>query len=288
MLDFLNETTYSNDSLANGDFLSTIGSMISDHDSEPGEGLLEEIDNDLLEVIGDEPEQEEQPSEVVDEIDEEEQPEEDHKIDPAIMAYLFDREPEGEGAPNIINTRNAVGSLGNIPTGLDWLKTKTKNVNISNLNPSISKYLNTLPERIKRSFVATSGNDDKHTKRSKHYSNDALDLRYDDEAYDYMMSDPLFKKMGLKMLPPDHGTAKHLHIESRQFGGAIASTMQQKYTGLNNPSHSEMFFPMKGANTFRGLDNNQPVLVTDGSKYKVLKGKQDTATFNGNVYEKRL
>jgi hypothetical protein len=67
-----------------------------------------------------------------------------------------------------------------------------------------------------------------------------------------------------------------------------ADDYETQRIGLNNPNYNTAVFNMKGINTFRGLDNHQPVMVTDGSKYKVLYGPQDTAKFNGKVYEKRL
>jgi hypothetical protein len=75
-----------------------------------------------------------------------------------------------------------------------------------------------------------------------------------------------------------------------QFGGdtLYANDYETQRIGLNNPNYNTAVFNTKGSNTFRGLDNHQPVAVTDGSKYKVLYGPQDTAKFSGKVYEKRL
>lgn len=76
-----------------------------------------------------------------------------------------------------------------------------------------------------------------------------------------------------------------------EFGGQntlYADTYEQQRIGLNNPNYNTAVFNTKGTNTFRGLDNHQPVAVTDGSKYKVLYGPQDTAKFTGKVYEQKM
>jgi hypothetical protein len=75
-----------------------------------------------------------------------------------------------------------------------------------------------------------------------------------------------------------------------QNGGntLYAETYNQQRIGLNDPNYNTAIFNTKGTNTFRGLDNYQPVMVTDGSKYKVLNGPQDTAKFSGKVYEHKL
>jgi hypothetical protein len=211
--DFLKETTYTNDSLANGDFTQMLEQMLLAKDTEPGEGLIdgaseeEEIDDGQTEVIQNEEEQEQ----------EEESPivEEDEEIDPELMDYLFSDTLSKETSNNFRNSVN----LPENNSGISWLKTKTKNVNLKGLDASISKYLESLPDNLRTALIATSGNDDNHTKNSKHYSNDAIDLRFNQDAYDYMMSDPSFKHSGLKLLSPNHGTAKHLHIEKMQMGG---------------------------------------------------------------------
>lgn len=76
-----------------------------------------------------------------------------------------------------------------------------------------------------------------------------------------------------------------------QFGGnntLYADTYEQQRIGLNDPNYNTAVFNTKGTNTFRGLDSYEPVAVTDGSKYKVLHGPEDTAKFNGQVYEQKL
>lgn len=76
----------------------------------------------------------------------------------------------------------------------------------------------------------------------------------------------------------------------RQSGGraTIATTPESQFVGLNVDGLDELILPLSGKNTIRGLDNYQPVAVTDGFKYKVLMGPEDTEQFNGTVYEKRL
>ena len=71
--------------------------------------------------------------------------------------------------------------------------------------------------------------------------------------------------------------------------GYTARTPQEQHEGLNNPNYQTMQFPMQGSNTFRGLDNGQPVRITDSKgKTKILRGNQHTDTFQGDVFEQRL
>ena len=98
---------------------------------------------------------------------------------------------------------------------LSWLKTKNDNVNIKNTSLKISQYLNSLPPQLKAQALATSGSDGVgvHSKNSKHFSGNALDLRYNKNLYNYIINDPIFKRAGLKILNSNHGTAPHIHIE---------------------------------------------------------------------------
>lgn len=82
----------------------------------------------------------------------------------------------------------------------------------------------------------------------------------------------------------------YIHEKKMQTGGntLYADTYEQQRIGLNNPNYNTAVFSTKGTNTFRGLDSYEPVAVTDGSKYKVLYGPQDTAKFSGKVYEQKL
>jgi hypothetical protein len=96
-----------------------------------------------------------------------------------------------------------------------------------------------------------------------------------DSAWDYQPYNDYYK-------PP-------IHEAKLQNGGTLyANDYETQRIGLNNPNFDTAVLNLKGKNTIRGLDNYEPVAVTDGSKYQVLHGPQDTAKFNGKVYEKRL
>jgi hypothetical protein len=78
------------------------------------------------------------------------------------------------------------------------------------------------------------------------------------------------------------------YIGMKQRGGMVANTRKAQNYGLNNPDYDQMYFPNEGFQTFRGLDNGEPVHVQDQrGKYRVLTGPNDTDTFYGNVFEKR-
>lgn len=92
-----------------------------------------------------------------------------------------------------------------------WNK-KAASVNVANLNSNIIQYLDTLPQSVQERILATSGNDSGHAKTSRHYNNNALDLRYDDTIWQYVAKDPNRLKFGLTLIDPDHGSAKHIHL----------------------------------------------------------------------------
>jgi hypothetical protein len=132
------------------------------------------------------------------------------------LSYAID----GGDASSVLNmvmadevNENWSGSTGlNIPV-------KSDNVNLGGVTPTLTGYVNSLTKRFGSKILATSGNDQKHAPGSKHYSGNALDLRYFPEVHEYIAKDPVAKKLGLKVLPPKHGTAPHTHIEKRQYGG---------------------------------------------------------------------
>ena len=112
------------------------------------------------------------------------------------------------------------GLKDNPTSSATWLKKKDSSVNLEGMSGRILSYLETLPETLRDKLLATSGNDsDVHVKGSKHYKGSALDLRFDKDVYEYLKNDPNFKNSGLSVLDPNHGTAPHLHIEEKMFGG---------------------------------------------------------------------
>ncbi len=96
---------------------------------------------------------------------------------------------------------------------------KSPNVNVANTDNRLTNYLNRLPADLKKKAVITSGNDQQHAKGSLHYNNKALDLRYFPEIHDYIKNDPLAQRMGISVLDPNHGTAKHTHVQVKKYGG---------------------------------------------------------------------
>lgn len=283
--DYLKETTFSKDLEQQEQMIDYLSNRSTEQTDD-----IQDVDPDLVEIMAQEPEDEpeEAPAEEQEQFDFDK--EEDDNTDMELLSFLFsEKEGDAEGAGNLRNT-NRVVNINDVPNGLEWLKAKSANVKFQSLDQNISKYLNTLPDNLRKGLVATSGNDDKHAKGSKHYDNQAIDLRFDDKVYNFIQNDPVFQQLGLKVLDPNHGTAPHIHIEKKQFGGKtlFADSEEVQRIGLNDPNYNKAVLNLVGTNTIRGLDNNQPVAVTDGSKYKVLKNKYDTAKFHGKVYEQKL
>jgi hypothetical protein len=78
------------------------------------------------------------------------------------------------------------------------------------------------------------------------------------------------------------------YLGTRRLGG-MATTPQAQHEGLNNENFESMYFPMRGENEFRGLDDGTPVYLEDErGKKKVLKGKHHKTIMRGNVYEKKM
>ena len=92
-----------------------------------------------------------------------------------------------------------------------WNK-KAASVNVANLNTNIIQYLDTLPQGIQDRILATSGNDSGHAKTSRHYSNRAIDLRFDQDVWNHIEKDPNRLKYGLTLIDPNHGSGKHIHL----------------------------------------------------------------------------
>ncbi len=84
------------------------------------------------------------------------------------------------------------------------------------------------------------------------------------------------------------GTSIKSYIK-HQTGG-YAGTEREQYEGLNNPNYDEMIFPMEGYNTFRGLDNGQPVHLQEPIQEieLFLMGPKDTAKMHGTVKESKV
>lgn len=61
---------------------------------------------------------------------------------------------------------------------------------------------------------ANDQSDNLNRQNSLHRKGSAIDLTYNESLYNFLLNDPDFNKR-YKVVPPDHGTAKHIHIELR-------------------------------------------------------------------------
>jgi hypothetical protein len=130
---------------------------------------------------------------------------------------------------------------------------------------------------------------------SFHLTGDAVDLR-PNKNLDAFLSSPQGKQFmamqGYEIVDErSKRSGAHWHLEpvKRKFGGRVAKTPNQKFVGLNDNSIDELFIPLQGTNTIRGLDNFEPVQVIDENGMEaVLYGPEDTIQMSGSVKEKRL
>ena len=91
-------------------------------------------------------------------------------------------------------------------------KVKSNSVKLGSLNENIIRYIDSLPSDVQERILATSGNDSGHSKTSRHYHNNAIDLRFDDKVWSSIEKDPNRLKFGLSLINPNHGTGKHIHL----------------------------------------------------------------------------
>lgn len=133
--------------------------------------------------------------------------------DEFVIDFLFDD-------PNLSPEANAVH---NIFTP----RLKSKGVNYEGVTSQIKDYLGSLPEEYRSKIVITSGADGTHAKNSKHYSGQAVDLRYDQGLHEYIAKTA--GDFGLKTINPFHGTAPHTHLQVMQMGGFNIGDWQDPY-----------------------------------------------------------
>jgi len=292
--EYLQETTYTNDLAQQEKMLGYLQEQAasSQQDSDYDLG-----DEDLIELLTQEDEDEPTPIEAKDEGDIDpdfDEPEIDD-TDMDIMSFILgERDGEGGGMASLARTKNVVN----------------QSLSDQGLNPHVNQLYNQLQSKYQVGNLGTWGDSDHQNRKSDHNTGDAIDLSFGgdqvkrQEVVNDLMKDPKTKYIisNGKIWNPNKSqdwrpyTGKdphtsHIHVSvNRQFGGKTlyADSEETLRRGLNDNAYDQAHLKLKGTNVIRGLDNNQPVAVTDGSKYKVLTGPQDTAKFKGNVYEKRL
>lgn len=127
--------------------------------------------------------------------------------------FLSNYYNENEGKTGLLNM------ILNDDTDNENLNVKSNKVNLANVDMTLTGYVNSLTQKFGNKVLVTSGNDQKHAPNSRHYKGEALDLRYSPEVHKYIANDPIAKELGINVLPPNHGTAPHTHIQRKQYGG---------------------------------------------------------------------
>ena len=127
-----------------------------------------------------------------------------------------------------------------------WAK-KSQGVNVESLDKNILSYLNTLEPEYQEMLLATAGSDGKHSKTSRHYKNQAIDLRHNDKLWERVSKDPNRIKYGVTLLDPNHGTAPHIHF-------SVGQGSENKSDVWLDP-HSEKAYAMVG--NMKPIDSQQ-------------------------------
>lgn len=124
--------------------------------------------------------------------------------------------------------------------GFIWQK-KDPNIDTSKLNPALTKFISGLPKELQSEVLVTDTyHSDAHSKNSRHYNNNAVDLRFSQKLYDWSLTpegSSWRKQNSITLLDPNHGTAKHLHFS---FGTGAENL--QDVSGLYGPDeHSSQY-----------------------------------------------
>lgn len=153
-------------------------------------------------------------------------------------------------------------------TDLSWVKKKSQNVNLEGLNPSLKQYLNSLPDGLRKGVLVTSGNDDDHASDSLHYSNNAVDLRFDQNLYNHIINDNIAKRMGITTINPNHGTAKHIHLQFKQLkSGGILDKEGMKVYGEKDKSEDIFMFDKKNGELIGEMRYGERIFDQKASKF---------------------
>lgn len=134
-----------------------------------------------------------------------------------------------------IQTFKEAGTVTEDPGGFIWQK-KDPNIDTSKLNPALTAFISGLPKNLQSEVLVTDTyHSGAHSKNSRHYGNDAVDLRYSDNIYKWSLTPEgsnWRKQNNITLLQPDHGTAKHLHFSFGQ-----GSENKDDVSGLYGDDH---------------------------------------------------
>lgn len=213
-------------------------------------------------------------------------------FDDNFLNFLFSSDLNKKGPVTFDEPQDAPEVYGNINfkegVSSEGLKPKAQQI-LSGLTDMVGDVTVTSGLRSASQNVNAGG-----AKKSFHLTGDAVDLRPTPGLDNFLSSEQGRKyiaSQGYEIIDERNrkGHGAHWHLEPKyQFGG-VAQTSEEQYTGLNDPSFDEMYFPMRGINVFRGLDNGQPVLLIDQTgNQQILHNNNQTAYMSGGVYEKRL
>ena len=192
-----------------------------------------------------------------------------------------------------------------IDNDISWKwKLKHGSVGVSKLNKNILSYFNTLEPEYQDLILATAGSDGKHSINSRHYKNNAVDLRFNDKLYNRIKNDPKRLKYGLSLIDPNHGTAPHIHLS---YGNGSEnkkdvwvdpfSDKAKKYTNgeffQDHQDHQDHFNEEKNTSSFSDVDSQSFQEYIDmmkeelGKKEDEQKIEQEKAQIRNNLIKKQ-
>jgi len=272
--EFLNETTQDPQFAQQEQILNMLASQSAASDPNDLSNLEEIQEHDMNDLVGIDDEQSPEEHEEISDADADRMATDTHDfeneeldpIDYQLMGYLM-----GDGSQTASQPKPQMqtgGSYSGVNTiyseaSAPYLKNRVDNIKFASLSRPISKYKPILPTNPDKQQITN-------------------------RATQIIQNDPIAQQMGVRV-PTARIGGNFLNIGSYQTGGTLyAETEQTLRRGLNDGNYNRAVLNLKGNNTIRGLDNQQPVSVTDGSKYRILRGPHDTDNFNGKVFEKRL
>lgn len=282
--DFLSETTQEPQLAQQEQILNMLASQSAAADPNDLSNLEEIQDSDMNDLVSIDDEESPQEHEELSDEDADRMATDTHDfenedldpIDYQLMGYLMgdaSQSPSQQQSKQPMQTGGYSGA-GTIysEASAPWFKNKVNAIKFSSLNRPTSKYVAQVPPT----------NMDSQT--------------INNQASKVIQNDPIAQRMGIRIPTAKVGGAYTVGYQNGgaynvgyQAGGTLfADDEATLRRGLNDASYKRAVLNLKGNNTVRGLDNHQPVAVSDGSKYRILRGPHDTDNFNGKVFEKRL
>lgn len=156
------------------------------------------------------------------------------------------------------------GTVQNDPGGFVWQK-KDPDIDTSKLNPTLTRFISGLPKELQNEVLVTDTyHSHEHKKKSRHYDNNAIDLRFSDNIYKWSLTpegQSWRKQNNITLLDPNHGTGKHLHFSYgtgsenlNDVSGIYKSNQEYSNTPVTQTQTQTQWYTPTQAPTIPGIE----------------------------------